>query len=164
MVVVSIDIVNLLGESGIALFFHICLEVVDHSFVNNVPSRRVILNIGVDGAKHTCLLKEGEEVNLGAVTGKLHPIDLLLSIGVVVMGIVRIRANAFNHHGDDVGTFACEGSPKVQLPEGSEFYKMVIVTRSGGNVAQVVAVGIISPYGLLCRSRSVVVGAILQLP
>ena len=164
MHVMSVDIVYLLGIRGIALLLHISLEISDHLLVDNIPSCTIILNISMDGNQHTRLLEERQEIYPCNITRQLHPVDLLLAVGIIDSSIVIRSADSMNHISNNIGTFIRQVPPKVQLPEGGKLHEVVIVTRSSGYLTKIVTFSITTSYNFRVRSYIVIVGTILQLP
>ena len=162
--VVSVDIVNFFREISITLLCYISLEVVNHFFVNDVPTCSVVFNICIDGTEHTSLFKEGKKVNLCTITSKFHPVYLLLTIGIVSRTVIICCADRLNYHRNDVGALSCQCSPKCQLPEGSKFNKVVVVTTCSFNCTYILTTSILTLNGNFIRSSTVIVGTILQLP
>ena len=78
--VVGVDVVQSGRSLGIAFGVDVAAEFVNLFLGDDVPSRTVVLDVGMDGAQESGLLEEVEEVNLRRVAVATHEVELLLSV------------------------------------------------------------------------------------
>ena len=128
MIIVSVYIVYFLGKCRITLGYHMLLKSGNHGLVNYIPSCRIVFNVCADGFQHTSLFKERKKIDLCTVACQLHPVNLLLTICVELGTITIGCADTLDNHWYNVGAFARQCTPKVQLPERNQFHKVVVIT------------------------------------
>ena len=98
--VVGIDVVQSGRSLGIAFGIDVGAEFVNLFLRDDIPSRTVVLDVGVYGAQESGGLEEVEEVDLCGVAETAHEVELLLS---VVGGPLRYEGSRQGFGGRSVG-------------------------------------------------------------
>ncbi len=164
IMIVSISVISFLNRDEMTLLLSMYPRYDGRLFNSGVPSYTVVLGMNISKTRRTNLLRRKRRVGPYAITNRLRPISLLLTVNVMYNTVIQYNASALSSRKSSIKTLTDRYSPRIRLPRKCGLSRIVMIAQDNNRHACALTVNVSDHCHLYYQYYSVVIKTILRLP